>query len=234
MPRTSASPTPRPARQDRSLRTQERILAAMESLLAEPGTGDITMERLAERAHVSIGAIYKRFQGKDSLLPLVLVRVHEQQMAVLRAFLAQPHWSGVGLADRIRAFLQLFADNQQARARLIRALVVGHWQSESPAEMESRSAELVTSVTGWLGECSDEIRHPEPRLALSLGLFATLQALQIAVLFDRVPPALGLGKFAGEMARMYARYLGVADAPGEGPPGGLRRPADADPDDAGA
>ena len=210
MPPASAT-APRPARQDRSLRTQERILAAMETLLAEAPDGEITMEQLAERAHVSVGAIYKRFQGKDSLLPLVLERVHAQQSELLRGYLARPHWPQVGLAGRIDALLQAFAASQQARARLIRALVVGHWQSADGAAMEARSAELLGTVHAWLGERMEEIRHPEPKLALSLGLFATLQTLQTAVLFDRIPPTLGLERFVAEMARMYCRYLGLRE-----------------------
>lgn len=209
MPRSSARPALRPARQDRSVRTRERILAAMEALLADPHGVEVTMERLAEQAHVSIGAIYKRFQGKDSLLPLVLERVHEQQFDRLRALLARPGWDAVGLAGRIRALLEAFADSQLARRRLIRSLVVGHWQSDDRAPMEARSAELIGVMRGWLSECAHEIRHPDPQLALSLGLFTTLQALQTAVLFDRVPPALGLERFIDEMGRMFGAYLGL-------------------------
>lgn len=182
----------------------------METLLADQDAGEITMDRLAEQAHVSIGAIYKRFQGKDSLLPLVLERVHDQQFDRLREFLARPGWSEVGLAGRIHALLEVFADSQVARRRLIRALVVGHWQSDDHAPMEARSAELIGVMHAWLAECGSEIRHPDPRLALSLGLFTTLQTLQTAVLFDRVPAALGVAGFVGEMARMFQAYLGVA------------------------
>lgn len=210
MPRSSAHPPLRPARQDRSLRTQERILAAAEALLANPQGGEFTMERLSEHAHVSIGAIYKRFQGKDSLLPLVLERVQEQQFDRLRALLVREDWASVGLAGRIDALLLAFAESQQARRRLIRSLVVGHWQSDDRAPMEARGAELIAVMHGWLYECADEIRHPDPQLALSLGLFTTLQTLQTAVLFDRVPPALGVSRFVDEMARMLKGYLGLA------------------------
>lgn len=207
MPRPPTPVTARPARQDRSLRTQERILDAMEGLLAEPDAGEITMERLAERAHVSIGAIYKRFRGKESLLPLVLERVQEQQFQRLRELVARPGWSDVGLAERVHVLLEAFADSQERRRQLIRTLVVGHWQSPDRAPMEARSAELIGTMHAWLAECSAEIRHPDPRLALSLGLFTTLQALQTAVLFDRIPPALGTAAFVREMGRMFVGYL---------------------------
>jgi len=65
----------------------------------------------------------------------------------------------------------------------------------------------------WLGECAAEIRHPEPRLALSLGLFTTLQTLQTAIMLGRVPPALGLARFTEELARMFLAYLTATPAP---------------------
>ncbi len=114
----------------------------------------------------------------------------------------------MGLAGRIDALLLAFAESQQARQRLIRSLVVGHWQNPDGAAMEARSAELIGVMHAWLYECADEIRHPDPRLALSLGLFTALQALQTAVLFDRVPPALGLQRFVQELAAMFKGYLG--------------------------
>jgi AcrR family transcriptional regulator len=207
----SVTHRPRPSTQTRSLRTQERILAAMEQLLAAPEPGEITMERLAERAHVSVGAIYKRFVGKDSLLPLVLERVQEQQFERLRDFLAQPQWPQADLQARIHALLLAFGESQQARQRLIRALLVGHWQSQDRGGLEARSAELIAAMQAWLLERAHEIRHPQPQLALSLGLFTTLQTLQTAVLFERVPPELGLEGFARELARMFCAYLAAAD-----------------------
>lgn len=181
----------------------------MEALLADPHAGEITMERLAEHAHVSVGAIYKRFQGKESLLPMVLDRVQEQQFGRLRGLLDRPGWPEVPLAGRIRALLLEFAGSQQERQRLIRALVVGQWQVEDRAANEARRAELLATMHGWLYECADQIRHPDPRMALSLGLYTTLQALQTAVLFDRIPPELGLAGLVDELARMFEGYLGL-------------------------
>lgn len=201
-----------PPRQPRSAATQERILDAAEALLAEGKPELLTMEQVAERAHVSIGAIYKRFQGKSSLLPLVLDRFHVQQLERLREFLARDDWHQAGLAERIHALLTVFAENQLARQRLIRALVVGHWQSIDPRPQETRAAEMMGAMHAWLSQCAGEIHHPEPRLALSLGLFASLQTLQTAIMLERVPPDLGLPRFTAEIARMFLAYLGASCA----------------------
>ena len=60
----------------------------------------------------------------------------------------------------------------------------------------------------WLDQRRSEIRHPEPALALSIGLFTTLQS---AILMERIPPRLGLAAFVAEMSRLFQRYLGPLD-----------------------
>ncbi len=201
-----------PVHQTRSARTLERILAAVEQMLADGDLEQVTIEQIAERAHVSVGAFYKRFRGKSSLLPILLQRVHEQQTQRIRALLEDPELRDVSLARRIDALLFAFARSQQARHHLIRALVIGHWQSAERADSENRSAELLQAAHGWLAECIDEIRHPDPRLALSLGLFATLQSMQTAIIFERIPANIGIDRFTDEFARMFKRYVGVDDA----------------------
>ena len=90
--------------------------------------------------------------------------------------------------------------------RRVICIFLPHWP------MEARSAELIGVAHAWLFERAAEIRHPDPRLALSLGLFAALQSLQAAIVFDRLPPTLGQAGFVAEIARMFRRYLGLSDA----------------------
>lgn len=213
MPRKNPPPAALPARQPRSVRTRERILAATEALLAE-GDADLAIERIAERAHVSAGAIYKRFEGKASLLPIVLERAQAQQFGRLEACLAEPHWRETGLAGRIDGLLALFAQSQVRKRNLIRALVIGHWQSADRSANDARAGEAMALIHAWLAECAGEIRHPEPRMALSLGLYTMLQTLQTAILMERIPPEIGISRFTAEMSRMFRAYLGL-DAVGD-------------------
>lgn len=210
MPRT-APPLRTPPRQTRSARTQDRILAAAEALLARGVP--FTMDELAEHAHVSVGAIYKRLQGKTSVLPLVMERVQDKQLQQVRELLADPGWRAANLARRIAGLLQGFAETQVSRRHLIRALVVGHAHAPDGGATEARSAELQGTILAWLLERRDEIVHPQPALALSLGLFAAMQSLQTAILFDRLPPHPGVSVLVAEITRMYQRYLGLEPVP---------------------
>jgi len=61
----------RPPQQDRSRRALEKVLGAAQTVLVAKGFDDFTMTAVAEQADVSIGAIYRRFEGKDQLLNAV-------------------------------------------------------------------------------------------------------------------------------------------------------------------
>ena len=67
-------------KQTRSLDTQERILLALEDLLAERFFEQITIRDLADRAGVASGTVYRRFKDKEALLP-VLYQRYDQRLA---------------------------------------------------------------------------------------------------------------------------------------------------------
>ena len=61
----------RPPRQRRSLESYERVLDAARDLLEENGVEGFTVQEVATRSSVSVGAIYERFGSKESLLRAV-------------------------------------------------------------------------------------------------------------------------------------------------------------------
>ena len=177
--------------------------------MAEQGMEPLTMEQIAERAHVAIGTLYKRFQGKHSLLPLVLERVQARHVLRLREFLARP--APPDLAARCRELLLRFTEEQRRSQRLIRSLFVGHLQAPPPAAAAAHSQEMLGLLRDWLAECRAEVRHPQPELAIALGLGLVLQTLQTALVFDRVPGGLSFEAYREEMALLLLRYLGVTN-----------------------
>src|SRR5690349_6157088 len=62
---------PRPPRQKRSRASYERVLDAARLLLEENGFEGFTVQEVAARAEISVGAIYERFGNKESLLRVV-------------------------------------------------------------------------------------------------------------------------------------------------------------------
>jgi len=66
--------------QQRSRDTQNRILAALERLLASHFFEQITTRQLAREAGVSPATLYRRFQDKEALLPALYER-HNQRLS---------------------------------------------------------------------------------------------------------------------------------------------------------
>ena len=71
----STPPGVRPPVQARSRKALQKVLAAAEEVLAADGFDEFTMTAVAERAGVSVGAIYRRFDSKEQLLAAVKDRL---------------------------------------------------------------------------------------------------------------------------------------------------------------
>jgi AcrR family transcriptional regulator len=205
------SPSNRPPKQDRSLRTQERLLEAMEYLLERREPAEITVDEIADRAHVSVGAFYKRFGSKQDLLPLLLARLQTASRGQLLEALDESKWRGRRLEERIDALIDMIADVHTRRQKVIRACVTGRFTATlqmSSQDLEDARA-LMEIMRNWLLACRAEIRHPQPEMAVRLGLYMCLQSLQTALLFENLPPDITRDTIVGETKRMLARYLGA-------------------------
>jgi AcrR family transcriptional regulator len=62
----------RPAHQHRSRATRDRIAAALDEALKKKPFDQVTVAEIAERADVAVGTVYRRFENKDALIPVVL------------------------------------------------------------------------------------------------------------------------------------------------------------------
>ena len=67
------------AKQDRSRRTREVLLVALEELLKERPFEDIGVVEIADKANVSTASIYRRFDKRDGLIP-ALFDLYVQRM----------------------------------------------------------------------------------------------------------------------------------------------------------
>lgn len=65
---------PKLTRKETAARTRTELLDAAETVFAEQGFGQASLERIAERAGYTRGALYANFAGKDDLFLAVLDR----------------------------------------------------------------------------------------------------------------------------------------------------------------
>ncbi len=176
-----------PSRTERRLAAREGLLAAAHRVIAEGGPHAASVARVAERAGVATGSVYRHFASRDDLVAAVLTNAAAGELVQLR-LAAGPAEDPA--ADRIAALAAAFAARAAVSRRLLRALWL---EPLPPAVMAVRTAaraDLRRLVAGVLGD------GPEaPVLAAAL-----VGALVEACLADPRPPTA-----PEEAARILAR-----------------------------
>ncbi|MER7010616.1 helix-turn-helix domain-containing protein [Saccharopolyspora sp. NPDC000359] len=154
----------RPPQQARSRESLNKLLVAAEHVLSTGGVEEFTVAAVAEHAGVSVGAIYRRFTGKDQLLQAV----KEQLMAQLETTVAEALGSaGPELPDLIGAFTRAMADTFSHHTRTFPELLSGQ-----RAEGVERGLQALATIQQSLAEAArphlDGIRRPDPERALRI------------------------------------------------------------------
>ena len=160
----------RPRTQQRSEQTLEAILDSAEALIAQKGYAATSVSEVSRIAGVTIGALYGRFENKEALLEGLFDRLCEQTQCVFE-----------------QLWVDLAADTLEFRRALERSMEAMGWiYSERSVLVSAVNQAAVTNpalrkrilafnqsicarLYRELGRYADEIRHPQPALAMKLG-----------------------------------------------------------------
>jgi AcrR family transcriptional regulator len=200
----------RPPLQERSRKALQKVLAAAEDVLAADGFDAFTMTAVAERADVSVGAIYRRFDGKEQLLAAVKDRLLSQ----LEADLAQRlHAADPSLAGVVRAFAMAIADAFAERGRVWPDLLRGRSTS-----LEERGRQALETVRQSFVEASaryhGDVRRPNPAVALATVERMITGALIHQATLDAFSPShFSIQAYARQLSDMAEAYLLTPDQP---------------------
>ncbi|MET7320530.1 helix-turn-helix domain-containing protein [Streptomyces sp. NPDC005549] len=194
--------------QARSAATLARVLRAAEEIASSAGLEELTMTGVAERAGVSVGTIYRRFEDKEQLINALTERMldrREEYVAEqLRA--AEPSLSGV-MRAYAHALLHSFADSSSLFPELLRA---------RGARPTDRGARTITEVHRLLLEAAapyaDGIRRSDPQAALDTAARALLGAcFHNSVRPDPAAGETAQRRYAEELGDMAVAYLLTPD-----------------------
>src|SRR5690349_13945524 len=117
-------PTARPALQTRSRRTLEQLLAATIAVLDQHGLEGTTIPRIAAKARVTPGAVYRRFPDKHALLREAWLRVLRENARQSAALLAPESWRHAPLAAVVRQIVTTTLLGHARHRELLRALMI--------------------------------------------------------------------------------------------------------------
>jgi AcrR family transcriptional regulator len=212
MPQNAPSAISRP-QQARSEQTQRRLLDAAEALIEEKGLADASIPEIVRRAGSSVGGFYARFRDKDALLRALEERFFLELYARLDAISSPERWQGASLAEIVRPSVEELVRTFRERAALIRCFLVRAGGDAGTFEDGLRfRRDVAARFVALAGPRRDEIRHPEPELAVELGVQLAFGLMQQAVILGEVRAGgrvLGDADLVEEITRNFLAYLGL-------------------------
>jgi AcrR family transcriptional regulator len=159
--------------QARSRESEERLLQATRRLLQEKGLRGATIPRIAARAGLTAGAVYRRFPDKDALLRTVILTTlrdsGEQTRQALNTELAEKY----SLPTMAKSLVHSMVVSYRRNAGFLRAyrqLVLGHSSAVFRRQVDELEVRNLRIALEFLLHYRKDIRHPNPETAIVFGL----------------------------------------------------------------
>jgi len=207
------------ARQDRSRETEDAIIAAATALMAERPFDQISVAEIAQRAGVSVGGFYARFKNKGALLHLLDEHFLVDTRAAFDEALGPNRMAGAGAAEVVAAYVGVMITKFRQHRREILQVMRGARAAaagQGGQGFGERARRFNDHVHGRLRtlllERRSEIRHPDPELAINLGLFFASASAREAVLSESLrvyPVQIDDDRLAREITRAWLAFFGV-------------------------
>jgi|SRR5271166_655639 len=215
MPKTTL-----PVHQARSRESLARLLKAAAEVLNKHGLEGATIPRIAARAGLSPGTVYRRFPDKDALLKEVCLRLLEGNYRQSKQLLTAESREKMSLAELSRCVIAITLKGHHHHRGLLRALLLFTLQHPDAAfvrKCEELEWKTFRDVTELMLTRRSEIRHTDPESAVKFALLMIGIAAQgILILpqdptdFSRFVPNVE-AQLERELPRMFLSYLGIKD-----------------------
>jgi AcrR family transcriptional regulator len=209
-----------PAQQARSRESLARLLKSAAEILNKDGLGGATIPRIAARAGLSPGAVYRRFPDKDALMREVCLRLLTENYEGTKKLLASDQWQSMPLAKMVRTIITITLQGHHSHRGLLRAYLLFSLQHPDHAfirNCDDLEWKTLNDVSELLLRRRREIHHPDPETAVKLAVLTVgVLASGIFILpqhadaYDRFLPNME-AQLQRELPRMFLRYLGIDD-----------------------
>jgi AcrR family transcriptional regulator len=171
-----------PPQQQRSRDTEARLLKAAIKMLAEHGLDGATIPRIAEVAGVAPASIYRRFRDRDALIRAAFLDILTRSAATVATVMRLESFKNKTLEGVVSRLVAMTIDQYRSQPRLLQALTR---VMETDGDKTFRSAALAIvsgnfeRMTDVLLEFRREIRHANPRRAITFALLTMATAVEI-------------------------------------------------------
>ena len=176
--------------QERSRESLRKLLKAATEVLGQRGVEGTTVPRIAQHAGLTPGAIYRRFKDKDALLKAAILGILERQDERLKAGLTPAMAAKIPLDVFAEQIVGGLVVTYRANAALLRALRQ-FTQTRADQEFVRKAGKLeiraFERVVDLVLAHRKDIRHPNPRVAVSLGMVMVVSTLMEVVVLPSRP-----------------------------------------------
>lgn len=174
----------RAPQQPRSQQTLERILSSSTSLITEKSYEDVSIAEIAERARISVGGFYSRFENKEALYFTLLNRLGQETDDRIETALGKD-WSKTSLHELL---YYIVANNAEIYEKYRGILTVVHikMRLSNPHDDGPRRAyneHIVARIEKLLLLKRDEIPCRQPRVAIRMAIACMSAMLRDAIVF---------------------------------------------------
>jgi AcrR family transcriptional regulator len=194
-----AAPVARAPKQERSRASFERVIEAATAILRERGHADFTLSEVSRRSKVSIGSIYCRVDGKDTLVHIVQERVYQQLEREFAEIVNRLRRQSLPLRKLVPPLVRDVAELYRRYGSVFNAmfaLAIDDPVIAATGRQAYANSELDFKLL--LLEHRDEITHPDPEHAAKFAF---------ALVWDLVSRRLGFGNIGGMSAGDWRELL---------------------------
>lgn len=200
-------------KQARSERTLQRLLDAAETLIKEKGHAAVSIPEIARRAKSSVGGFYARFRDKNELLRALEERHFIELLQRVDALADSRRWDNASTTEIVEAAVAELVSITRERRHMIAAFLV---RSIEDPVIRAGGLRFRRTVEERIGALllmrQNEMNHPNPALAIDLGIQTAFALMQQHVLIEETQVAgqpLSDEDLRREMATIFLRYLGI-------------------------
>ncbi len=201
------------AQQRRSLRTEDKLLAAAARVLQrDGGLEGATVPRIAAEAKLSPASIYRRFADKDDLLRATFLRLLDTTIG--NGADGQRTLTQDTLAETVEALTSTLLKGHRDRPQWLRSLnrmIEADPDSPFAAEARQRLPTTLVPAAQALLAHRDSIRHPDPERAARFAVLSAVSAIELAAgdgnSLWHVTLPLSEKAFSAELSRQMMAYL---------------------------
>jgi len=200
-------------KQARSERTLHRLLDAAEALIKEKGHAAVSIPEIARRARSSVGGFYARFRDKDELLRALEERHFIELLQRVDALADARRWANASTTTIVEAAVAELVSITRERRHMIAAFLVRAIEDPVIREGGLRFRRRVEErISALLLPRRTEMTHPDPALAIDLGIQTAFALMQQHVLIEETQVAgraLSDDDLRRELSTMFLRYVGI-------------------------